>query len=334
VLATRSSRDAPRAMTQHVLITGISGFVGGALGRHLRAQGARVTGISRRPPTDGACDRFIQHDLALPLSDTGSFDAIVHCAALASPWASPADYERNNVRTLESIIAFAQTAQPKRFVFVSSSAVHYAYRDQENIDEETAWPASPVNLYAASKRTGEAMVRASGLRWTIARPRAVFGAGDTVVFPRILHAAKLGVLPLLIRRDGHRPRADLLHIDNLCFYLARILELDADGAFLLTNNEPVETQSMLNQILERLGLPLPKRRVTVPVAMAAAGVMEIVSRVAQNWREPAATRFGVASLAYSKTFDVSRALAKLGAPPVSLEQGFTSFIEWQRPRLA
>lgn len=322
-------------MVARILVTGISGFVGGAFGAWLRRHcDVEVTGISRTPPREGACHRFIQHDLALPLpDDLPSFDGIVHGAALASPWGRLSAYQHANLRTLESIIEFAHRRQPRSFVFISSSAVHYAYRDQLGIAEDMPWPGRPVNFYALTKREGEAMVRASGLPWTIVRPRAVFGAGDTVVFPRILHAARQGQLPRLRRADGSKAIADLLHIDNLCFYLWRILEDDVRGLFLLTNNQPVETERLLLEILAALGLPAPRREVPVAVAMAAAGVMEAYARWARNWREPAATRFGVASLAYSKTFDVSRAIASLGAPPVSIDEGMRSFIAWQKPRL-
>jgi nucleoside-diphosphate-sugar epimerase len=326
-------------MAKRVLVTGTSGFIGGALGRHLRERmRAHVTGMSRTPPREEACDAFVQHDLAEPLAnDMGAFDAIVHCAALASPWAPPAAYERNNIRTLETMLAYAAHTRPRRFVFVSSSSVHYAYRDQEAINEETPWPEPAVNLYAASKRKGEALVRKAcaqaGLAWTIVRPRAVFGPGDTVVFPRILEAAKRGALPRLVRSDGRSARTCMIYIENLCFYVTRILETDADGVFLLTNNEPVETQTMLDEVFARLGLPSPTRRMPVALAMGAAGALELVSRFAQNWREPPATRFGVASLAFTKTFDVSRALALLGAPPISLRAGLDAFVAWQKPRL-
>jgi 2-alkyl-3-oxoalkanoate reductase len=319
-----------------VLITGVSGFVGGALGRYLREHsGANVTGLSRNPAREGACDSFIAHDLALPLpADLGRFDAIIHCAALASPWAPPAAYERSNILALATMLAFAVRTQPKRFIFVSSSAVHYAFADQQDINEETPWPRRPINNYAAAKRRGEAMVRQSALRWTIVRPRAVFGPGDTVVFPRILHAAKHGALPLLTRADARPARANLLYIENLCYFLARIVELDAGGVFLLANDERIETEALLREILTGLGLPPPTKRVPVWAALAAAGAMEIDSRWLHNWREPPATRFGVASLAFTKTFDLSRAIATLGAPPVSLQDGLARFIAWQKPRLA
>lgn len=321
---------------ERILVTGASGFVGGALGSALRASGRyHVTGLSRTPPRDGACDDFIAHDLAEPLpAATAPFDVIVHAAALAAPWGTPAAYERANVSATANIIAFAQRTQPRRFVFISSSAVHYAYADQTGLTEESPWPARPVNLYAATKRRGEQMVRASGLNWTIARPRAVFGPGDTVVFPHILKAAKAGAVPLLLGADGAAPRADLLYIDNLVWYLARIVERDAAGVFCLTNGEPIDIPAMLDHVFGALGLAPKRPRIPISVAMSAAAAMEFTARTFQNWHEPRVTRFGVASLAFSKTFDIVRARRELGDPPVPLADGMAAFLAWQKPLLA
>ncbi|MGE0045363.1 MAG: NAD-dependent epimerase/dehydratase family protein, partial [Hyphomonadaceae bacterium] len=96
-------------MAARILVTGSSGFVGGALGRWLREhEGAHVTGLSRTPPREGACDERVAHDLALGAPFLPAYDAIVHCAALAAPWAKPAAYERANIDGLRHMLANAR----------------------------------------------------------------------------------------------------------------------------------------------------------------------------------------------------------------------------------
>ncbi len=75
-------------MSCRVLITGVSGFVGGALGVYLRSLGGyHVTGVSRGAARAGSVDAFFSWDLTRPLpSDLGRFDAVVHAAALSAPW--------------------------------------------------------------------------------------------------------------------------------------------------------------------------------------------------------------------------------------------------------
>jgi nucleoside-diphosphate-sugar epimerase len=317
-------------MSGHVLVTGSSGFVGGALGRWLRRAGWRVTGLSRSPPRPEACDAFVAHDLAAsPPVVEGALDAIVHCAAMVAPWGRPADYEAANIAGLGNVLRLAAEKRPSRFVFLSSSSVHYAYEDQLGLTEDSPWPITPANAYAETKRRGEAMVKASGLPYAIVRPRAVFGPGDTVVFPRILRAARRGVLPILVRRDKVTPVTDLLYIDNLCWWIEQALVRGAGGVYLLTNGEPIETPKLLAEVLAGLDLPPARLKVPVDVAMAAAGAMELASRTVLNWREPLVTRFGILSLAYSKTFDISKARRDLGRPPVPLAAGLERFMAWQ-----
>ena len=322
-------------MTRRVLITGSSGFVGGALGVWLRQRtDVTVLGISRSQPRPGACDVHIQHDLTHPLPDTvGPCDVLVHCAALASPWDAPQDYEAANIIALRNVLDWAEAKAVAHFVFISSSAVQYAFADQLNLAEDTPWPERPINLYAASKRRGEAMVAASPLNWTIVRPRAVYGPGDTVVFPRILHAARKGVLPKLKRHDRHVPRIDLLYIDNLCWFLERILDSGHGGVFNLADGQSMETPALLTTVLGRLGLPEPRLELGVGTAMALAGAFELTSRWLQKWREPPVTKFGVASLAYSKTIDTRKAVGLLGVPPVRFDDGLNAFLQWQAQQM-
>lgn len=322
-------------MTKRVLITGSSGFVGGALGVWLRRRtGTMVVGLSRSPPRPGACDLHIQHDLTHPLpAAVGPCDVVVHCAALASPWAAPQDYEAANIVALRNVLAWAEAKAVPHFVFISSSAVHYAFADQLNLAEDTPWPERPINLYAASKRRGEAMVAASSLKWTIVRPRAVYGPGDTVVFPRILHAASRGVLPNLKRRDSQVPSIDLLYVDNLCWFLDRILDGRHGGVFNLADGQSMETPALLATVLTRLGLPEPRLELGVGTAMALAGAFELTSRWLQKWREPPVTKFGVASLAFSKTIDTRKAVGLLGVPPVRFEDGMNAFVRWQAEQM-
>jgi nucleoside-diphosphate-sugar epimerase len=318
------------------LVTGVSGFAGGAIGRYLRENiGHRVVGLSRSAPRPGSCDDFIAHDLALPLpEDVPQVDYIVHCAALSSPWAAPADYHRNSVLPVRWLADLTRRRPVRRLVFLSSSAVHYRLADQTGLTEESTLADPPINAYAQTKQEGEAILAGLDVPVTVLRPRALFGPGDTVVFPRILHAARKGVLPVLVRPDGGMAQSDLLYIGTLAAYVARVLEGDVSGTFLLTNAAPVGTYDLLNTVFSALGIPHPSRRVPIGLAMLVARGYEWHSRVLAGWREPPVTRFGVASLGFHKTFDVSKALATLGPPEVAMSDGVDRFIDWQRTQAA
>jgi nucleoside-diphosphate-sugar epimerase len=322
--------------TRTVLVTGVSGFVGGALGAYLRDLGFHVTGVSRKPPRPGSCDIHHAHDLAQPIpADAWPVepDAIIHCAALSSPWAHPDAYTANNVTATANVIAAAAQCRAERLVFISSSSVYYAAgQDQFDITEDTPFPAEPINLYAATKRQAETLVQNAPLPWTILRPRAVFGPGDTVLFPRILRAARRGLLIRIRRPDGQSPRGDLISIANLCHYIERALATGATGVYNLTNNEPVDLDPFLEHILRELQIHERRRVISLGFARFAAGLLETASRHLGNYAEPPLTRFGVDVLTFSKTFDVSRMLAAFGPPPESMDAAVERFLAWQRPQ--
>jgi nucleoside-diphosphate-sugar epimerase len=318
-----------------ILVTGASGFVGGKVAARLRQAGHQVLGVGRRRLADPG---YCSFDLAEPWEFDFEPDAVLHAAARASPWGSRSQFERDNVVATENAVEFCRRTAEKlgklpRLVYVSSSSVFYQPGDQLGLTEESPIGPSFANDYAATKAEGEKRVAAYEGSWAIARPRAVFGPGDTVLFPRILAAARKAKLPIL-ERKGPPAIGDLIYIDNLSDYLRQLVERpELRGAYNLTNGQPIAIQSFLLGILARLGLPAPKKKVPLKVAFVAAAVSEAVYKVLRLKGEPPITRFGVGVFAWSKTFDVTKTLRDLGPPKVSLEEGVEAFVAWQREQL-
>lgn len=315
-----------------VLVTGASGFVGRSVCAALRRMGCEVLGTGRRP-VEG--DDYVRQDLARPWDERlvrflGRADAVLHAAARSSPWGTRRQFAQANVEATRQVIAMCREQGQPRLVFVSSSSVYYRPCDQLGIREEDPIAGHPVNRYAATKQAGEKLVRDYPGAWVIVRPRAVYGPGDTVLFPRILKAARAGRLPLLVR-PGAPVVGDLIFIDNLVHCLCQALaDPNITGEFNLTDNQPVAIQEFLGQVFDRLSIARPVKQVPVAVAFRVARVMEAFYGVALPWLEPPITRFGVHVFAYSKTFDVRRMLEAFGPPPVSTDEGIIRFVEWVR----
>jgi nucleoside-diphosphate-sugar epimerase len=307
-----------------ILVTGTSGFVGGALGHHLRARGHRVTGLARRPPRPGAADQAVIHDLSMPISDLPPFDAVIHAAALSAPWGRPAAFDAANVLGTRHALAVAARTGA-RFLLISSSSVLYAQDDQPGLTEEPPPATPPVNDYARTKRQAEALTTAYPGPWAILRPRAVYGVGDTVLFPRIARAARLRLLPRF--RQDRAARGDLVSIDNLVRQVARAVERGAKGILHLIDPEPVTIETFVGDVLRRTGLPGPSLTLSTGAAMRAAKTLEALSR-RTGWWEPPLTRFGVEVFTTTKTFDDSRARAQLGPPAVPTDLAVDRFVRW------
>ena len=313
-----------------ILLTGSNGFVGKRIAADALARGWEVVGLGRSPSPAGPVSAYVRHDLSEPIPPAavpGTVDAVVHCAALASPWAPPSAFVAANVHGTRNVVAWAnaqaRTHGRPHLAYVSSSSVLYRDAHQEGLTEDSPVPPDheQLNAYSRTKRIGERAVEAYEGPWTALRPRAIFGPGDTVLLPRILRAAQRGVLPVL-EPDGAPPiRTDLTYVDTAAHYVLEAVARGARGTYNVTNAEPVDLYPFLLDLLARLGARPRLRRVPVRVATALAGTAELVSAAFLGYAEPPITRFGVSVLAHTKTFDVARCLRDLGAPPVSLAEG-------------
>ncbi len=307
-----------------ILVTGTSGFVGGAVGRYLRSRGHHVTGLSRRTPRPEAADRAVAHDLTRPIADLAPFDIVIHAAALSAPWGRPAAFDKANVDATSHALALAARTRA-RFILISSSSVLYAPGDQDRLPEAHAPDTPPVNDYARTKRAAEALTAAYPGPWAILRPRAVYGVGDTVLFPRIARAARLRLLPRF--RQAVPAQGDLVSIDTLVRQVARAVEGQAAGIFHLIDPAPVRIEAFVSEVLSRLGLPGPALTVDVDRARKAAAALETVSRWT-GWWEPPLTRFGIEVFTATKTFEDTRTRAVLGMPDVPTDLAVDRFRRW------
>ena len=320
-----------------ILITGSSGFVGGALLRACLRDKWDVLGIGRRPHEKLSENvpklSYLSFDLTHPFEESGltrsrSFDVVVHAAALSSPWGSRKDFYENNVLATKNLLQYCRSNNLPRFIFISSTSVFYRCYDQFDITEKTPFAEKAVNRYSASKQEAERLVREYPGDWCILRPRAVFGYGDTVLFPRILAAARAGRFPLLLRK-GEPVVSDMLSINNLVHYiLTAACTPGIQDDFNLTDGNPVAVIDLLLDVFRRLDIPFPKRKMNTKTAFHIARGIEWFYSLFRLRQEPPITQFGVHAFAYSKTFDISKAISRFGKPPVPYEESVERFIQW------
>lgn len=306
-----------------ILITGASGFVGSSFMSAYENE-HEIYGIGRRVLKK---KNYYSFDLRKPIDWDITPDVVIHCAAKSSPWGSYDEFYEQNVVSTQNVIDFCKRKGVKKLVYISSSSVFYKNADQFKITNETVIGPDFVNDYAKTKYMGEELVKEQFPNHVILRPRAVYGQGDTVLFPRILTAARKGKLPQII---GKEVIGDLVYIDNLIHYMLQACVQDITGEFNLTDGQPVEIYSFLKTILNKLDINVQFKPVSIGKAMFFAGLIENVYRILPIKSEPPITKFGVGVFSYSKTFDVSDTQKVLGLPPYTTEQGVERFVKWQK----
>ncbi len=324
-----------------VLVSGATGFLGGAVCAHLRAAGGwdvTATGRDLEKGKRVTAERFVPADLAEPgAADTLAcgHDAVVHCAALASPWGRREEYERANVTATTALLNAAIRAGVRRFVHVSTPSIYGEHIHRENLTETSRLPARSINEYARTKLAAERLVLAARdrLEVVVLRPHALIGVGDTTLLPRLVRAAERGRLRII---GNGRAKTDLTCVENAAFACRLALEADpsrvAGEAFNITNGEPTLLWASLERFLHAAGLPTPRGRMPFAAVWAGAALAEAWSRYVSG-KEPVLTRYGAGVLAFSQTFDIGKARRLLGyEPALPLAEGLSRVGQWWRER--
>ncbi|MEM9302847.1 MAG: NAD-dependent epimerase/dehydratase family protein [Pseudomonadota bacterium] len=294
-------------------VTGATGFVGGHLVRQLLESGWRVVAFQRdadHPDTVPGCevrtgDLTQREDVQRALD--GAFDAVFHVAADTSMWRGNDDRQtRVNVDGTRHLLAAAQRAGTRRFVYTSTIAV-YGFPTEQPIREDTVRDlrAHWVN-YCRTKFAAEALVMqaASELRAVILNPTHVMGPGDRHNWVRLYKMVADGSLPGIPPATGSF--ADVREIAR-----AHITawEQGETGRNYLLGGENRSFEWLVRTIAEVLDVRV-KRPVMPAFALMGMGhLQDWFSRLTR--REPEVTAAGASMVCNDLAVDSARAVAEL-----------------------
>ncbi|MFD7841663.1 NAD-dependent epimerase/dehydratase family protein [Nocardia sp. NPDC059764] len=329
------------------LVTGASGFLGGALVRRLVRDGDYEVAILARPTSNlrdlsEVLDRV--EVVTGDLTDQGSLDratkgvdVVFHSAARVDDRGTRDQFVAENVTATENLLRAAKRNGASRFVFVSSPSalMDRDGGDQVDIDESVPYPSRYLNHYSETKAAAERLVLASntdGFSTCALRPRAIWGAGDrSGPIVRLLGRAGEGSLPDL--SYGRQVYASLCHVDNIaeaCVLAARS-ENAGGKAYFIADAERTDVWGFLGEVATGLGYPKPTRQPNPKVLAAIVAAIETVWRipfVATRWSPPL-SRYVVALMTRTATYDTSAAARDLGYRPiVDRETGLAGFLTW------
>ncbi len=336
--------------TDPVLVTGGTGFLGSHLVERLLAKGRQVAVVSRqpRPELEAKGIRVVVgalHDPAVCADAVRDVTTVYHVAARVGVWGKLAHFYRDNVIATETLLAAAQAAAVSRFIHTSTPSVVYNGKDLAGADESLPLTEDCPSPYPLTKAQAEAAVIAAnreGFATTALRPHLIWGIGDPHLVPRILARARAGRLRIV--GDGQN-RVDMVHITN-----ATQAHLDAEQALLsqqvchliddkprpsgpagkayfITNDEPVNLWTWINDLLIALGEPPITKRLSLKAASRVGAVCEALWNVLPLKGEPPMTRFIAAELAKDHWFDLTAAKRDLCyKPTVTMAAGTAELI--------
>jgi UDP-glucose 4-epimerase len=233
-------------MLQRIVVTGVAGFVGSNLARHLLQNGYSVRGLDNL--SAGTLENvdqrveFHQVDIRAPEVHPllEGVDAIFHLAAktsLTDCLAKPLEAASINVEGTLNVLEAARKAKVRKFIYADTSAEYEGIDEFPTTEERTR----PIGVYAASKHGGatfcESYQELYGINVTIVRYFNVYGPAQDWrrVVPPVMSSFIIRML------QGERPviygtgekRRDFVYVDDVNDLHLVILEDDrANGKIL------------------------------------------------------------------------------------------------------
>jgi UDP-glucose 4-epimerase len=258
---------------EKVLLTGIAGFIGSHVGRHLVDMGYEVIGLDDlsggfrdNAPKGAELIEGSVTDVALinELFAKHRFDYVFHLAAYAAEGLSHFirrfNYENNLIGSINLINAAVNAGTVKLFVFTSSIAVYG--RNQLPMTEDTV--PLPEDPYGISKYAVEQDLHAAhemfGLNYTIFRPHNVYGEGQNIGDP---YRNVVGIFlnqimqgkPLTVFGDGLQTRA-FSYIDDVAKPIAAAIQRPAavNEVFNVGADKPYTVLHLAQVVGKAMGL--------------------------------------------------------------------------------
>ncbi len=322
------------------LVTGGGGFLGKAIVKLLRQQGAEVRSFSRNehPALTALAVEHCRGELADAAAVAHAAvgcDIVFHVAAKAGVWGPYQEFYQANVVGTRNVIDACRANGIRKLVYTSSPSVVFNGRDMEGVDESVPYPEQFESFYPQTKAEAEQLVLAANsaeLATVALRPHLIWGPQDNHLVPRILERGRKNAL----RRIGQRPcLVDTIYIDNAAWaHLQAAEHLDigsqvAGKAYFLAQGEPLPVWDVVDRILAAGGLPAVTGTIPPSLAYAIGWLLEKAYTLFNLEGEPRMTRFVAHELSTAHWFDLGAARRDFGYhPQVSFDQGMQRLAAW------
>ena len=322
-------------MSDNVLVTGATGFIGSAVTRALLAEGRSVVGLVQ----PGADERGLNGlDVERRTADLRDPEAVgravkgcsvvFHIAALYRFWArDPKSFYTVNVDGTRNVLAAARDAAVDRVVYTSTVGT---------LGLESGRPAHELDYpdvghlfgaYKRSKYVAEHEVlraAAQGLPVTLVLPTTPIGPGDRGPTPtgRIVLDYLNGRMPGFVDTV-----LNVVHVDDVARGQLLAAERGEIGHSYSVGGENLSLAAVLAELAELTGLPRPRFRVPRGLVFTAARISEAVEGRLLG-RQPSVPLEAARMSTTRMAFDDTRARCELGYTSRPAREALADSVRW------
>jgi nucleoside-diphosphate-sugar epimerase len=317
-----------------VVITGVSGLVGGNLARALLAQGRKVRGLIHRDrrTLQGLEMELAQADVRDPaslLSALKGAEVVYHLAASISlEMDSWAEVEAINVQGTRNVVDACLQSGVKRLIHFSS--IHALQQEPLEIPLDEKRPrVSPSNNlppYDLSKAAGEEEVHKGirrGLEAVILNPTAIVGPYDysPSYFGRAIIALVKGRIPALVAGGF-----DWVDVRDVVQAALRAEQVAQSGTSYIVSGHWHSVRQVADMVAEVTGTRAPWLSVPIGLAYQVAPAMAMLARF--NRSQPFYTRVSLRALHSNRQISHAHATRDLDYNPRPFRETLADTLEW------
>jgi nucleoside-diphosphate-sugar epimerase len=262
-------------------------------------------------------------------------DVVFHTAAKAGVWGARDEYWRTNFAGTLNLLELCMQAGVPRFVHTSSPSVCFDGLDHVHASNDVPYARMFLAAYPSSKAAAEKAVLTAngnhGLSTVALRPHLIFGARDPHIVPRLIARARAKRLRIV--GDG-KNEVTLCAVENAAH--AHLLAADAlapkaphaGKAYFIGHEQAVLLWPWIADLLTRIGVEPPRRRVSAKAARVLGGLCELTWRTLGRQSDPPMTRFLALQLSSSHSYDMAPARRDFGYREIlTVEEATGALIE-------
>ena len=312
-------------MTDTILVTGASGYLGRNIVRDFVARGVAVRGLARSDSSAKAVEELGATPVRGDVMDVPSLRAamegvtsLIHAAADTNHGRTTKAQEQTNLQGTRNVYETAHAAGVKRAVHISTEAVLMDGRPIVNADETWPLPAKPAGGYSRTKGGAERIALAAngdGMDVVVVRPRFVWGRDDTSALPQLVEAAKAGRLAWF---GGGTYLTSTTHIANVVEGVRLALEKGRGGeVYFLTDGDDVPFREWMTELLATQGVDTSSVK-SVPrgVISFIVNTGELLAGLSGGAISGPLSKQEYATVGNTVTLNIDKARRELGYVPV------------------
>ena len=319
------------------LVTGATGFVGGAVARALRRAGVDVRVLVRSKSDNqnisGLDVERVEGNLLDPASlrtALGGCQQLYHVAAYYALWAKdPSVFYDVNVTGTRHVLTAARLAGIERTVYCSTIGAIGLPPDGGLGTEET-----PVSLdqmaghYKRSKYLAEQEVLTfarQGLPVVIVNPSAPVGAGDVKPTPtgQVIVDFMKGRMPAYIETG-----MNIVDVDDVAAGHLLAMEKGRQGERYILGCKNLMLKDVFDILSKLTGVKAPSLRLPRSAVLPLAYINQWIANL--TGQPPRIPLEGVKMAKYRMHYDCSKAVRELGIPQTPPETALEKAVRWFR----